>query len=94
MPDASTNKISVYLIKSRYSKHQDILKAMDKLKSSEVGDAGTFYYGENHYISFQVQGNRFSGFDYEGNSHFSGSVNGNSITVYDYGVSSYFNFSI
>jgi hypothetical protein len=53
-----------------------------------------FHYGENHYISLKIDGNKFSGFDYGESCHFSGSVNGKSVSMFDYGVSSYFNFSI
>ena len=53
-----------------------------------------YHYGERHYISLKIEGDRFSGFDYGEHCHFSGSVNGNSVTFFDYGVSSYFNFSI
>ncbi len=48
MSDIPTNKLSVYLIKSEYSEHKDILKEIDKLKSSKIDDVGTFYYGESH----------------------------------------------
>mgnify|MGYP001574555324 CR=1 FL=1 len=44
-----TNKLSVYLIKSDYSDHKDILKEYDNpLNSFEIKGIGTFYYGDSY----------------------------------------------
>ena len=49
MHESSTNKLSVYLIKNEYVDHKDILKENDKLKSSNFGDVGTFYYAQSSH---------------------------------------------
>lgn len=43
-----TNRLSIYLIKSTFSDHGDILKDSSKLESQEIEGIGTFYYGESH----------------------------------------------
>lgn len=71
------------------------IAAYDYTHSSHISGSHSYlyHYGENHYISIRIEGNRFSGYDYGESCHFSGTVNGNSVSLYDYGVSSYFNFS-
>jgi len=52
MAQISTNKLSIYLIKDSYSKHEDILKDFDKLTKEEIKVGtdiiGTLYYGASH----------------------------------------------
>lgn len=52
MSDASTNKLSIYLIKDSYVNHESILKNFDKLTKEEIKDGtdiiGTLYYGDSH----------------------------------------------
>ncbi len=48
MLDIKTNKLSIYLIKDEYSKHEEILKDKNNLSSQEITDIGTFYYGASH----------------------------------------------
>jgi len=43
-----TNKLSVYLIKSGYIQHGDILKNFEELKQKEIQNVGMFYYGESY----------------------------------------------
>ena len=44
MPRLQKNKISVYLIKNRYSEFAEILKEEDSLEEEPLDDVGIFYY--------------------------------------------------
>ena len=48
MSKVHINKLSVYLIKDKYTCHQDILKNYDKLHSQEIPGAGTFYFSKSY----------------------------------------------
>lgn len=50
---APTNKLSIYLIKTEYHEHKDILKDFDSLESRDIKGIGTFYYGES--FTFEPQ---------------------------------------
>ena len=54
---------------------------------------GLYDYGYGHVIEFQINGNKFSGYDELTPCHFSGEVNGEDISFYDDGESNTFHFS-
>lgn len=54
-----------------------------------------FHYGNNHYIDLIIDGDRFTGFDYDRKYHFSGNVeNRSTIILNDYEHSKYFSYNI
>src|SRR5262245_7077609 len=52
-----------------------------------------YHHGLGSHIQLKVQGQNFSGYDYESGSHFRGTVNGHSVQLYDYGEGRYFNYT-
>ncbi len=52
-----------------------------------------FHYGTHAHINLSIDGDRFSGYDYDSKHHFVGNVNGSSIQIYDHGEHKYFNYS-
>ena len=53
-----------------------------------------FDYGRNCFVSLQLNGKNFSGYDYGDGHHFSGTVSNNTASVYDYGTCCYFDYSV
>lgn len=48
MTNVPTNKLSVYLIKQKYSSLEDIFKDYDKLENEDIKNVGSFHYGDSH----------------------------------------------
>ena len=48
MTKTPTNKLSIYLIKKKYSSLEDIFKDHKKLESENIDNVGDFYYGDSH----------------------------------------------
>lgn len=46
--EVQTNKLSIYLIKERYSDHAQILKKSDVLSVKQIDGVGVLYYGESY----------------------------------------------
>lgn len=53
-----------------------------------------FDYGRNCFVSLQLNGKNFSGYDYGDGHHFSGTVSNNTASLYDYGTCCYFDYSV
>jgi len=63
--------------------------------SSGDGRSFSLYdYGHSSYISLEIHGNQFRGYDYASGAHFSGRVDTKAVSLYDYGKSKYFNYSV
>ena len=45
---AKTSRLSIYLIKSRFRSHGDILKGIENLESRDIEGIGKFYFGKSH----------------------------------------------
>lgn len=58
------------------------------------GSGSLYHHGDQHYVSFRLENDLFTGFDYGSGHRFGGSVRGKSISVYDYEGGSYFNYII
>jgi hypothetical protein len=56
--------------------------------------SGLYHYGTSSHISFSVNGNNFSGYDYASGHHYTGHVSRSTVQLYDYGEGRYFTYSI
>ena len=52
-----------------------------------------YHYGDGHYVTLNVEGGQFSGFDYRSGTYFSGRASGRSLYIYDYDTSRYYQYS-
>jgi len=55
------NHLSIYLIKEEFTDHESILKDKASLKSKDIRDVGTFYYGDSTSYEPSWVSNFFSG---------------------------------
>lgn len=53
-----------------------------------------FQHTLGHHIDFEIEGNRFQGFDEESEAHFRGDLKGRSLVFFDYHDSSYSRFMV
>ena len=51
-------------------------------------------YGQGAYVTININGSSFSGFNYRTKSHFTGTISGSNVSFYDYEVRQYFNYTL
>ena|SRR5438045_453526 len=66
--------------------------------SSQAHITGTsrnlYHHGSRAHLSLSIEGNRFSGYDFDTHKHFSGSVRRNNVQLYDYGDNRFYQFLV
>lgn len=56
------------------------------------GDNNLFHCGPKEYITFQLEGKTFTGYDYATHKHYKGKINQSNIQLYDYDDKKYHQF--